>query len=73
MAKKTKTNNCKNCIFNGDKCQHYSNKGVVVKYRVERETYLCTPNELNQKGDCKNYISKTIEEVETEDVELSEQ
>lgn len=52
--KKEKT--CKNCIYNGDKCQHKSNKGIIVKYRVEHEAYFQTPEELNENGKCKNYV-----------------
>lgn len=54
MAKKE--NNCKTCIYNGEKCTHESNKGLIVKYRVETEIYFNTPDELNKEGKCKNYV-----------------
>lgn len=56
MAKKEKLIDCKNCIFNGDKCTHISNKIILVKYRQEKELYLKTPEELNKSGNCKNYV-----------------
>ena len=56
MAKKEKLIGCKTCIYNGEKCTHESNKGILVKYRVEKEVYFETPEKLNKKGDCKNYV-----------------
>ena len=55
MAKK-EIKYCENCIHNGTKCQHFTNKGIVVKYRVEREEYFKTPDEINEDGKCKNYV-----------------
>lgn len=56
MAKKEKLIDCANCAYNSEKCLHESNKGIILKYRVEKETYFKTPDELNKKGDCKNYV-----------------
>lgn len=47
---------CETCIFNGDKCQHESNKGIIVKYRLETEVFFQTPEEINKNGKCKNYV-----------------
>lgn len=60
MAKK-KLNDCANCVYNSEKCLHESNKGVIVKYRVEKETYFKTPDELNKKGNCINYVELSEE------------
>lgn len=54
MAKKII--NCEKCIYqNGVFCLHESNKGIIVKYRVETPCYFKTCIELNKDGDCKNF------------------
>ena len=47
---------CAKCIYNGEKCTHKSNEGLIVKYRIETPVYLKTPNELNKEGKCPNYV-----------------
>lgn len=47
---------CKNCKFNGSKCLHPSNKGILVIYRHEQETYFKTPDEININGECENFV-----------------
>lgn len=51
-----KKNECKNCkYYSGTDCTHTDNTGVKVKYRLENKFYIKTPEQLNNKGTCKNY------------------
>lgn len=57
MAKKTKNKieKCNDCKYkDGLICKHESNKGVIVKYRVETPVYFKTCLELSES--CKNYV-----------------
>lgn len=56
MTKKEKLIDCKDCKFNGEKCTHKSNEGLIVKYRQEKKHFFKTPDELNKDGNCKNYV-----------------
>lgn len=57
MAKKEKKIiDCAKCVYNSEKCLHESNKGIIIKYRVRKECLLKTPDEINKKGNCKNYV-----------------
>ncbi len=52
-----KKNTCQNCkYFNGKDCTYADNTGVKVKYRLENKFYIKTPQQLNNKGNCKNYV-----------------
>lgn len=48
---------CEKCTFqDGILCKHESNKGVIIKYRLETPVYFKTCIEINKNGDCKNFV-----------------
>lgn len=56
MAKK-QIKLCEMCIYkDGVLCTHESNKGIIVKYRVETPVYFKSCTELNKEGDCTNFV-----------------
>lgn len=54
-SKKLNKIQCVDCKYFNGNCTHKSNVGIRVKYRIENEFYIKTPEELNTNGDCGNY------------------
>lgn len=51
---KKKCADCKFCI--NKQCTHKSNIGIILKYHREKEFYIKSLKDLNQKENCKNYV-----------------
>lgn len=46
---------CSQCIYNAEYCQHASNKGIQIRYRVAKQVYFEKSADINKDGKCKNY------------------
>ena len=48
---------CKECKYYVEKkCEHPSNKGILIEHRREHTFYIQTPSQMNRAGACKNYV-----------------